>query len=252
MLTSIAAYKVLLPACVSKAKAGYVVNHPKLFCLGVPATIACTVIYIRRKRWHSISKWTLAFSFGARLAGVGFVERYIDDPHDATNALRILQTMVKTDKHIHKFVVELGGIETTVKAMKRYSEAFDGVAASGSGLICAICGFDTSTDHKLMNCGAIRVLVEAMEFWPNNEEVQAYASEALNRLAAANQGSDIQKKIIDVGGLVALAKARTKHQHDARVNSPATSAILLLVTQEKVKLSKSWSSGPITIWQSYV
>lgn len=195
-------------------EAGSIFNHPKLVCLGVSTTVACTaILYIRRKRWHSISKWALAFSFGARLAGVRFVERYIDDTNDATNALRILQTMIKTDKHIHKFVVELGGIEATVKAMKRYSEAYDGVAASGTGLISSICGFDASTDHKLMNCGAIRILVEAMTFWPDNEEVQAHASEALNRLAEANQNqgqcSDIKKKIIDVGGLVALAQNET-------------------------------------------
>jgi hypothetical protein len=162
---------------------------------------------------------------------VRFVERYIDDPNDATNALRILQTMVMADKHMHKFVVEMGGIETTVKAMKRYSQEHDGVAASGSGLISAICGYDATTDHKIMDCGAIRVLVQAMEYWPDNEEVQAYASDALNRLAL-NKVRDVQKKIIDVGGLVALAQARTKHQHDARVNSLAAKAIILLVSQE--------------------
>ena len=82
-----------------------------------------------------------------------------------------------------------------------------------------------------MDCGAIRALVQAMEYWPDNEEVQAYASEALNRLAS-NKSRDIRKKIIDVGGLVALAQAKTKHQHDARVNSQAANAIILLVSQE--------------------
>ena len=89
-----------------------------------------------------------------------------------------------------------------------------------------------------MVCGAIRVLVQAMEFWPDNEEVQAYASEALNHLASS-EVSHIRKKIIDVGGLVALApedlwlaRARTNHQHDARVNSLATKAIILLVTHQ--------------------
>lgn len=41
------------------------------------------------------------------------IERYIDDPDDATNALRILQAMVGIDRHIQKLFVELGGIETT-------------------------------------------------------------------------------------------------------------------------------------------
>jgi len=197
-----------------------------------------------------VSKWKIAFSFGARLAGVKFVERYIEDPNDATNALRILQTMVVTDHHIHKIVVELGGIETIVKTMKRFAQECDGVAASGSGLISSICGQDVVTDHKLMNCGAIRVLVEAMTCWPDNEEVQAHSSEALRRLAA-NQSSGIQKKIVDVGGLVALAQARTKHQHDARVNSPATNAIILLVTREHEEISKFWSSESIELWQSH-
>jgi hypothetical protein len=130
LFSSIAAYKckvIVLPSCISKL--GSKVSHPSVICVCASITIACTAIYIRCKCRTSISKWNLLFSFGARLAGVRFVERYIDDPHDATNALRILQTMVKTDKHMHKFVVELGGIETTVKAMKTYSQEHDGVAA---------------------------------------------------------------------------------------------------------------------------
>lgn len=141
-----------------------------------------------------------------------FVERYIDDPDDATNALRILQTMVKTDKKIHKLVVELGGIETTSKAMKRYDGDNEGVAASEVGLIQVVCGYNIATDRKLMNCGAIRVVVQAMRRWPKNEEVQASASKALNILAS-NKDMAIQKKIIDVGGLVTLAEACTMHHY---------------------------------------
>lgn len=151
LITSIGACKVLVPTCISKI--GFEAKHPNLICLGASATLLCISIYIRRKYWRSLSKWKLAFSFGARLAGVRFVERYIDDPDDATNALRILQTMVKTDSHIHKFVIELGGIETTIKAMKRYFKDNEGVAASGAGLISLICGYNTKTDQKLMNCG---------------------------------------------------------------------------------------------------
>lgn len=141
-----------------------------------------------------------------------FVERYIDDPDDATNALRILQTMVKTDKKIHILVVELGGIETTSNAMKRYDEDNEGVAASEVGLIQVVCGYNIATDRKLMNCGAIRVVVQAMRRWPKNEEVQASASKALNILAS-NKDMAIQKKIIDVGGLVTLAEACTMHHY---------------------------------------
>ena len=73
-----------------------------------------------------------------------------------------------------------------------------------------------------------------MRQWPENEEVQAHASRALNRLAS-NNSSTIKRKVIDVGGLVALAEARTKHQHDVRVNEPATNAILLLALVAKTK-----------------
>lgn len=250
LITTFAASSVFVPSCLSKVVPKVRYSH-LIICLGASAAIACLSVYIRRKYLRCTSKWMLAFSFGARLAGVRFIERYIDDPNDATNALTILQTMVKTDKHIHKFVVELGGVETTVKAMKRYSEGHDGVASSGSGLISAICGCSSSTDHKLMDCGAIRALVRAMKFHPNNEEVQAHASEALYRLAKSEE-RDIQKKIIDVGGLIALAQARTNHQHDARVNEPATNAIILLVTQENEPIFKSWSSGQIKIWQNFV
>ncbi|KAL3798936.1 hypothetical protein ACHAWO_010826 [Cyclotella atomus] len=165
----------------------------------------------------------LEFSFGTRLAGIRFIERYIDDANDATNTLRILQTMVRTDKHVHKFIIENGGMETMVKAMKRYNKESDGVAASGSGLIEAVCGCSSETDKKLMECGAIRMLVEAMKQWPDDEEVQAQAAQALNRLAAG-KFCVIHKKIID-------AEARTRHQHDVRVQQPTTQAIMSLLSQ---------------------
>ena len=140
LFTSIAACKVLFPFCISKIKNCKV--NP--LWLGAGATII--LVAKRRPKYTRricfISRWRLAFIFGARLAGVRFVERYIDDPDDATNALRILQTMVKTDKKIHKLVVELGGIETTIKAMKRYDADNEGVAVSGVGLIQAVCGYN--------------------------------------------------------------------------------------------------------------
>lgn len=232
LFTSLAAYKVLVPSCISMLGCCDNIQYVKSICLGAGLAAVLTFTQIRKSNRYShfVSKWGLVFSFGTRLAGIRFVERYIDDPNDATNTLRILQTMVSTDHHIHKFIVENGGIETVVKAMKRYSEENDGVAASGSGLIESICGCSYATDEKLMECGAIRVLVEAMRHWPDNEEVQAHASQALNKLAS-NRSSVIQKKIIDVGGLVALAEARTRHQHDSRVEKPATNAIILLIYQ---------------------
>jgi hypothetical protein len=173
LLTSIAAYKViLLPSCISKL--GSKVSHPNVVCGCICASItsACTAIYIWHKRKGSISKWKLLLSFGARLAGVRFVERYIDDPNDATNALRILQTMVKTDKHMHKFVVELGGIETTVKAMKRYSQEHDGVAASGSGLVSSMCGYDASP--QTANLWIVELFVPLCKPWNTGQTTKRY------------------------------------------------------------------------------
>ena len=246
LFTSIAACYKLFPSCISTIK-NWKVNP---LWLGAGATI---ILFAKRRPKYTsicfISRWRLAFTFGARLAGVRFVERYIDDPDDATNALRILQTMVKTDKKIHRLVVELGGIETTIKAMKRYDEDNEGVASSGVGLIQAVCGYNIDTDRKLMNCGAIRAVVQAMRRWPNNEEVQASASKALDILAS-NSDMAIQKKIVDVGGLVTLAEARTIHQNDTRVTRPATHAILLLVTERK-DISLSYTE-PFVTWQSYI
>jgi hypothetical protein len=231
---SLAAYKMLIPTC-SKVLGYFNLCNDKCIksvCVGTGIVAFLALARMRKPHRHMqfVSKWGIVFSFGTRLAGMRFVERYIDDANDAMNTLRILQTMVRTDKHIHKFIVENGGIETMVKAMKRYNEESDGVAASGSGLIEAVCGRSSETDKRLMECGAIRVLVEAMKQWPDNEEVQAQAARALNRLAAGKSCA-IQKKIIDVGGLVALAEARTRHQHDARVEKPATNAIILLIYQ---------------------
>ena len=64
----------------------------------------------------------------------------------------------------------------------------------------------------------------------------------------------IQKKIIDVGGLIALAEARTKNQNDVRVSEPVTHALLLLVSQEsqgKESIPQPYSE-PLVFWKSYV
>lgn len=195
-------------------------------------TIVVSTIYCRSVHGPIISQWRIAITFGARLSALRLVERYIDDSNDATNTLRILQKMILTDEHIRKFVTEVGGIETTIKAMRKYSEESEGVAASGSGLLQALCGYSDGIDRKIMECGGISVLIYAMKHWPENEEVQANACLALSLLASSEDIS-IRKKIVDVGGLVALAEARTKHQHDVRVSSPAGHAIIRLVANGK-------------------
>ena len=112
-----------------------------------------------------------ALRFGGHLASLRVVERYIDDPHDATNTLRILQTMTCTDDHIRKIIADVGGIETAVKAMKRFSEENEGVAASGCGLLQNICGHDKKSDLRVLECGGISAIVRAMKSWPENEIV---------------------------------------------------------------------------------
>ena len=52
---------------------------------------------------------------------------------------------------------------------------------------------------------------------------------------ASSEELAISKKILDVGGLVALAEARTMHQHDIRITTPATHAIVELVHQKQCK-----------------
>jgi len=203
-----------------------------------------------------------ALKFGGNLATLRLVERYIDDPGDAMNTLSILQTMTAADDHILHGIAEMGGIETTVKALKRFGEDNEGVAASGCGLLKNFCiigrnGDRTDSDddnsnktmlthRRVMECGGITTLVQVMRHWPDSEQVQANSCAALEQLAllpaacsstTSSSGRDscgddmteIQKKIVDVGGLVALAEARTKHQHDARVRDPADRALMALI-----------------------
>lgn len=183
---------------------------------------------------HFFSQWNtvpMVLTFGGHMAALRFVERYIDDAADATNTLGILETMTCTDKHILKVVVEAGGIETAIKALKKHSEECEGVACNGCGLLRNICGFSYEYDHKVLECGGINALVQAMRHWPDNEQVQTNASTALDRLASSTDVA-IQMKIIDVGGLIALAQARTKHQNDDRVRFPANHALVELVQQK--------------------
>jgi hypothetical protein len=247
-----AAVKILQFRVYQNFDAANAVKKTLWFSTGV--ALFCTGIHCIKKvsvrHFQAISKWKLAFTFGAHLAGLRFVERYFEEPNDAMNALCILQTMVKTDRHIHKLVVELGGIETSVKVIKKFGDRNEGVAVSGVGLIQAICGYNNATDQKLLECGAIRVIVQVTRHWPENEVLQANACKALDRLAS-NKDVSIQKKIIDVGGLVALAEARTRHQNDERVYKPATHAILLLVSQGLEPVQTPYDD-PIVFWKSLV
>lgn len=139
--------------------------------------------------------------------------------------------MTGTDGRILQMVSEMGGIESTVKALKKHSEDYEEVASSGCGLLMNICGYSDLADAALLECGGITAIVQAMRYWPDNERLQCYACTALDRLATT-PNKDIHKKIIDVGGLLTLAEARSKHQNDVRVKLPASHAIVALV-QEK-------------------
>ena len=242
VFASIALCKVFIPmhqyvgATIQKIKLGWYSNvFSKGLVLGVGAAVVATTACVQSciAISHALPRISIATTFGARLAGLRLVERYIDDPTDAMNTLRILQTMVQTDGHIRKLIAEIGGIEITVKAMRKHADDSEGVAANGSGLLRAVCEYnDGMNDRKIMEHGGISVLVNAMKHWPENEEVQANACMALD-LLAANCDIAIRKKIIDVGGLVILAEARTKHQHDIRISVPAAHAIIELVARDK-------------------
>jgi len=111
------------------------------------------------------SRWSMmstAVKFGGHLATLRFVERYIDDPTDAMNTLSILETMSCTDEHILKIIAEMGGIETAVKSLKKFSEESEGVARYGCGLLRNVCGYNALNDQKILECGGITALVQAM------------------------------------------------------------------------------------------
>ena len=206
-------------------KAGVVLSIGILSC-AASAIIGCYRFALTR--WSLLS---IAMKFGGHLAVLRFIERYIEDSEDATNTLSILQTMTCTDEHMTDIAAKVGCIEITVKALKRFSEKSETVACSGCGLLMNISGRSLEIDKRIMENGGITVLVQAMQNWPQNELVQTYACTALDRLADS-QSSSIIKKIIDVGGLVALAEARTRHQHDARVVRPASHALVELVQRK--------------------
>jgi Armadillo/beta-catenin-like repeat len=190
-------------------------------------------------RWNMVATFV---TFGGKLGALRLVERYIDDPDSAMNALSILQTMTNTDDYVRTAVAEMGGIETTVKALKKYSDENEGVASSGCGLLMNFCTTNDKARQRVLKCGGITTLVKAMRQWPDSEHVQAHACTALAYLASSPEAA-IRKKIIDVGGLVALAEARTKHQHDDRVRLPAEGGLLALVqtNDSDDKSKKEWN-----------
>jgi len=208
-------------------KAGLVLS------IGILSCSAASIVSCYRFAFTRWSMLSIAMKFGGHLAVLRFIERYIEDSEDATNTLSILQTMTCTDEHMTDIAAKVGCIEITVKALKRFSEKSETVACSGCGLLMNISGRSLAIDKRIMESGGINVLVQAMQQWPQNELVQTYACTALDRLADS-PSSAIIMKIIDVGGLVALAEARTRHQHDARVVRPAAHALVELV-QHKSK-----------------
>jgi hypothetical protein len=178
--------------------------------------------------FSSVSMLSTAFRFGGHMATLKFMDQYIGEPETAVDTLIILQTMATTDDHVRRLIVEMGGIETTVKALKQYSEDYDGVARGGCGVLMSVCGVDAVGD-VIQGCGGIAAIVQAMKFWPDDERVQSYACAALHQLATGPNDT-MRKKIIDVGGLVAIAEARTKHQNDSSVRTPAENALVTLLS----------------------
>jgi len=162
------------------------------------------------------------------MAVMRFMDQYLDDPKDAVDTLSILHTMTASDEHIRQLFGEMGGIEMAVKALHKYSEEDADVALHGCGLLMNLCGCSESNDAAILRCGGITALVKAMRDWPHHEQVQCHGCIALDRLASSDD-VDISRKIIDVGGLVALAEARTKHQNDIRVRPAAAHALVQLV-----------------------
>jgi hypothetical protein len=142
--------------------------------------------------------------FGSQPAILRIIDCYIDDGEDAMNTLSILQTMTRSDEQMTDIVAQMGGIELAVKALKRFSEVHEGVACSGCGMVTNLCGHNKQIDQKILDTGCIAVLFRAMQQWPQNEMVQIYSCTALNYLATSSIKA-IPIKIIDVGGLVALA-----------------------------------------------
>jgi hypothetical protein len=173
-----------------------------------------------------------ALRFGGHLAALKFMDQYICEPETAVETLTILQTMAASDEHIQRLIVELGGIETTVKALKKHSEDYEEVAREGCGVLMNVCRVD-NVGQAIVECGGITAIVQAMQFWPNDERVQSYACKAFDQLATLPNGS-IRKKIIDTGGLVAIAEARTKHQNDISVRLPAEHALIALLCSERI------------------
>jgi hypothetical protein len=169
-----------------------------------------------------------AVRFGGHMAALKIMERHTDDPGDAADFLTILQTMTCNEMDLSYLVKELGGIDITVSTMKKFATDYEGVACSGCGLLMNICGYSDETDEKVMYSGGISVLVNAMRAWPEDERTQCFACTALAKLAGS-PNQTIKKKIIDAGGLIALAEARTKHQNDIRVRKPAAHALTELV-----------------------
>jgi hypothetical protein len=220
------------------SRIGIVVSVSVVSCSAIVVVSCCAKA---GRRWFQ-SKWNILSTmmvFGSQSAILRIIDRYIDDGDDAMNTLSILQTMTRSDEQMTDIVAQMGGIELAVKALKRFSEVHEGVACSGCGMVTNLCGHKKKQiDQKILDTGCIAVLVRAMQQWPQNELVQIYSCTALNYLATSSIEA-IPIKIIDVGGLVALAEARTKHQHDSRIALPANQAIVELVQSRPKTLGAS-------------
>jgi len=142
-----------------------------------------------------------------------------DDKSAAAALVKLVELARKGDKY-EAAVVEGGGIECIIDAMRKYSS---NVVVQQNGC-AALRGLATSADNQVLIAalGGIPCILEAMRSYPNNAVIQENGCAALKNLASEKKN---QVTIVDVGGLQCILKAMRQHPKYAAVQEKGCSAL---------------------------
>jgi hypothetical protein len=122
----------------------------------------------------------------------------------------------KKHAELTETVIGLGGIDTAIGVMsifhlKEYIQLDACLLLANLSLVK-----DAATriaDHPV----GILTIVDAMNRFPDHEDLQRFGCRTLENISQFNITSH-NDKIIQAGGLVALAEAKTKHPNNARIH----------------------------------
>jgi hypothetical protein len=129
----------------------------------------------------------------------------------------------KIKKGAIETVTELGGIETAIDAMRRFP-ARKSVQTNACLLLCNVACLKGSVARIAQNPDGIPAIVGAMKKFSDDSRIQLYGCSTLMQISKSKVTAH-NEKIVQAGGLVVLAEAKTNHPNNQDIPTRVRTAM---------------------------